>query len=204
MKKIYLTGLISLLLCPLYLQAQDEIKTIAGRDGHNGGFGALSFRTTKFKDKQLAMMGFRGGWIINRSLAIGIEAHGVIPSAEFDDITPLGRTVLLGGYGGLFLEPILFSNEIVHVTFPINTGAGWLGHHLDWEESHPAGVDELASDDVFWYVEPGISAEMNVSRHFRIGVGASRRITQELELLNTSSDDFDTMSYFLTLKWGRF
>ncbi len=183
---------------------QGRIKTLAGSGYHSGGFGAISFRFSDFQDETLAMAGFRGGWIINRTLAIGLEGHGIIPTAEFQEILPGRDAVLLGGYGGMFLEPILFSNEIVHVTFPIAGGAGWLGFHDDWEDNDDVDNEELIDDDVFWYLEPGVGLEVNVARHFRIGMGVTKRFTQDLELDFARDSDFENLNYFLTLKFGRF
>lgn len=180
----------------------DEIKTIA-RHGHSGGFGAFSFKSTKFKDVNVVTGGLRGGWIINRSLAIGIEGHGIIPTAKYDNISLTGKAVLLGGYGGMFLEPIVFSNQIVHVTFPVVGGAGWLGYHEDWEQNSDSQGD-LIDDDVFWYVEPGVAIELNVSKHFRIATGVSKRFTQDLELILTDVDEFEGTNYFITFKFGKF
>ena len=180
-----------------------DIKTLTGSGYHSGGFGAISFRYSEFQDQSIVMEGFRGGWIINRTLAIGLEGHGLIPSAEFEELLPERDAILLGGYGGLFLEPILFSNEVVHVTFPVAAGAGWLGFHDDWEDREP-DEEEIIDDDVFWYIEPGAAIEINIARHFRMGLGVSRRFTQDLELEFASASDFEKINYFLTLKFGRF
>ncbi len=59
-------------------------------------------------------------------------------------------------------------------------------------------------DDVFWYVEPGASLEFNISRAFRMAFGVSKRITQDLELVNTKGADFENMNFFMTLKVGKF
>ncbi len=186
---------------------QNDIKTLTGNGHHSGAFGAIMFKASKFNDKTFAMMGVRGGWIINRSIAIGIEAQGIIPSAKFDNISPdVGeQAILLGGYGGLFIEPILFSNHVIHVSFPIASGAGWLGYHEDWENNRNFNRrNDLIDDDVFWYVEPGIGVEVNITRHFRISTGVTKRFTQDLELLNTDDNDFNNLNYFLTLKIGKF
>lgn len=153
-----------------------------------------------------AMMGLRGGWIINRSVAIGIEAQGIIPSAKFENINPGPdeKAILLGGYGGLFIEPVLFSNNVIHITFPIASGAGWLGYHEDWEDDSIRRNNELIDDDVFWYVEPGVGMEINVTRHFRMNFGVTKRFTQDLELVDTKNKDFNNLNYFLTLKIGKF
>lgn len=186
-----------------------DIKTLSGSMNHSGGFGAFTFRTTEFRDEALVLAGFRGGWIINRTLGIGVEGHGIIPTAKYDDIVAYDNAIALGGYGGMFLELIFFSNQVVHVTFPVSGGAGWLGLHEDWENDDPTVVqpntsDDLIDDDVFWYVEPGGNIEVNVSRNFRLAFGVSKRFTQDLNLINTMSRDFENLNYYLTLKIGSF
>ncbi|UII34498.1 hypothetical protein LVD17_11825 [Fulvivirga ulvae] len=187
-----------------FKRQRDEVRTLSGGGGyHSGGFGAVSFKSSEFQDKILVMGGFRAGWIINRTLAIGFEGYGVIPTAEFDNIVPGRNAVLLGGYGGMFLEPIIFSNQVVHVTFPLAGGAGWLGLHDDWEEDYDRD-EEIIDEDVFWYVEPGVALELNVSRHFRINCGISKRFTEDLKLLASDANEFEKLNYFLTLKFGKF
>ncbi|WP_425391339.1 hypothetical protein [Ekhidna sp.] len=186
---------------------RQDIKTLSGSMSHSGGFGALSFRSTEFRDESMVLAGLRGGWIINRTLGIGVEGHGIIPTAKFDDIETGEEVNILGGYGGMFLELIFFSNEVVHVTFPVSGGAGWLGYHRTNEDvtmPMPGPVDNEVDSDVFWYVEPGANLEFNISRNFRLAMGVSKRFTQDLELINTESDAFDNLNYFITLKIGGF
>ena len=182
----------------------DDIQTLAGRNHHSGGFGAISFKATNFNDKNIVMAGFRAGWIINRSFAIGLDAYGVIPTAEYGGIDPIFNTRAVGGYGGLFLEPIVLSNKIIHITFPVSGGAGWMGYLYDWEDIGYNYDGEVVDGDVFWYIEPGAALELNVARNFRINFGASYRFTQDLQLLNTPDTAFDDWNYFLTLKFGKF
>ena len=184
-----------------------DIKTLSGSMSHSGGFGALSFRSSRFNDKSLVMAGLRGGWIINRTLGIGLEGHGVIPTTQFDNIEVGEEVDLYGGYGGMFLELIFFSNEVVHVTFPVSGGAGWLGYYKDEDLNTPWVSDdsnERVSSDVFWYIEPGANLEFNISRNFRLATGVSKRFTQDFELQNTDSDAFEKLNYYITLKVGGF
>ncbi len=183
---------------------RSEIKTLAGRNHHHGGFGALSFRGSDFRGETIVMAGFRGGWIINRAVAIGFEGHGIIPTAKYSDVTPLQDVFIIGGYGGMFIEPIILSNQVVHITFPIAGGAGWLGYLEDYENNTVDSSSDVVADDVFWYIEPGVALEVNVSRRFRIGVGMTRRFVENLELLATSTSDFENTNYFFTMKFGRF
>lgn len=100
------------------------------------------------------------------------------------------------------MEPIFFSNEIVHFTLPVSAGAGWIGYQETAPNFDYYGT--VVSEDVYWYVEPGIALELNVSRHFRMDFGVSKRFTQDFDMINTASDAFDELSYFLTLKFGGF
>lgn len=185
-----------------------QIKTLSGKMSHSGGFGALSFRTSEFRDESLVFAGLRGGWIINRTLAIGLEGHGIIPTAKFDfqleDVNDNIEASLNGGYGGLFLELIFFSNEVVHATVPVSGGAGWLGYLRSDDDNFFPGVNSEVDGDVFWYVEPGANLEFNISRNFRLDFGVSKRFTQDLELIDTESKDFENLNYYITLKIGSF
>ena len=188
---------------PRRRERRQDIKTLSGSMSHSGGFGAFSFRSTDFNDESLVMAGLRGGWIINRTLGIGVEGHGVIPTTKFEGISenPGEEVSLLGGYGGMFLELIFFSNEVVHITFPASAGAGWLGYNLT---NNNTIMSQEVDSDVFWYVEPGANLEFNISRNFRLATGLSKRFTQDFELQNTEQDAFEKLNYYITLKIGGF
>lgn len=184
---------------------RDDIRTLSGNMSHSGGFGALSIRSTSFRNQPMVLAGLRGGWIINRTLAIGLEGHGIIPTAKYDDLDPTRDVVALGGYGGMFLELIFFSNEVVHVTFPVSGGAGWMGYHIDFDEDNlPTPENGLLDEDVFWYIEPGAGIEINLSRSFRLATGVSKRFTQDFELMDTRQVAFNKMNFYVTLKVGGF
>lgn len=180
-----------------------DIHTITGRNSHGGGFGALSFKSTELENETLVMAGVRGGWIINRALGIGFEGYGIIPTATITDVNPQD-VMPIGGYGGMFLEPVFFSNQVVHVTFPVSAGAGWLGYYEENSSGFGSLDGDQVAEDVFWYVEPGASIEINIARNFRLAGGVSKRFTEDLEILETRNEDFNTLSYFITLKIGSF
>lgn len=182
-----------------------EIKTLS-RNGHSGGYGAIGFKTGEFANEHLVLGTVKGGWIINRVLAIGVDMNGIVPTSKYDGITGTAdQAILIGGFGGMFIEPIVFSNQIVHVTFPVTGGAGWLGYNRDWERNTNNDYESnLIDDDVFWYVEPGAALEINVAKNFRINLGMSKRFTEDLELLNTDLVDFEGYNYFFTFKFGKF
>ena len=185
---------------------QTEMMTLAGNHGHSGGYGAIFFKGTSFKNQTLLISGVKGAWVVNRSFGIGIEVNGIIPTAKYLGIDPegLNQAFLVGGYGGMLLEPILWSNKIIHLTFPVTIGAGWLGYIEDWENQHYYYNGKLYDDDIFWHIEPGINLEVNIARFFRAGVGITKRFAQDLDLINTSETAFDNLNYVIILKFGGF
>jgi hypothetical protein len=185
---------------------EDEIITLSGNHEHSGGYGGIFFKGTSFNNQALLITGLRGAWVVNRSFGIGLDLNGIIPTAKYPEIDPVGldQAILVGGYGGLLLEPVLWSNKIVHLTFPMSIGAGWLGYVEDWENYEYYYDGDLYDNDVFWYFEPGINVEVNVASFFRVGVGVSKRFAQDLQLVKTSAKAFDEMNYGFILKFGCF
>jgi hypothetical protein len=183
-----------------------QVHTVAGKNQHSGGYGAIIFKGSEFNEVPIFILAIRGAWVVNRSLGIGLEIDGLLPVSKYENIDPEGinSSFLVGGYGGFFLEPILWSNAVVHLTFPVTAGAGWMGYIEDWENNTYNYNGDLYDHDVFWYVEPGVNLEVNVARFFRIGLGVSKRFTQDLVLINTPSDAFDNLNYSVTLKFGGF
>lgn len=187
---------------------RQEIQTLSGSLNHSGGYGALYFKASEFLDNTIIMTGIRGAWVLNRSFGIGMEVTGIIPVAKFDGIDPEGeqKAILLGGYGGFFVEPIFWSNRAIHITFPVSAGSGWLGYIEDWDDNDNSYnyEDNLYGDDIFWYVEPGAVIELNVSRSFRLNFGVSKRFTEDLELIGTDASEFEKINYTFTMKFGSF
>ena len=187
---------------------EKEIQTLSGSLNHSGGYGALIFKSSEFLEKTIITTGIRGAWVLNRSFGIGMEVTGIIPLAKFDDIDPEGehKAILLGGYGGFFIEPIFWSNKAIHITLPISAGSGWLGYIEDWDDNDYNNnfEDNLYDDDVFWYIESGAVLELNVSRSFRIDFGVSKRFTENLELIGTDAEEFENINYSFTMKFGGF
>ncbi|HLF34153.1 MAG TPA: hypothetical protein VI583_07945 [Cyclobacteriaceae bacterium] len=186
---------------------QDEIQTLTSGLRHSGGYGAILFKSGSFKSKALILTGVRGVWVINRAFGIGLEANCIAPINSYEGMDPnnLEKAYLVGGYGGIFIEPILWSNKVVHITFPVSGGSGWLGYISDWQNDHydPTRSD-LFDDDLFWYLEPGAVIEANVTRFMRLNAGITGRFTQNIELINTNPSEFERMNFIIGLKFGKF
>lgn len=182
---------------------EGEIKTLLSDVKHHGGFISFSVKTSSL-NKQLAIMpGFRLAWVMNRKLALGIEGYGLAPTIRQDAFFSSQIKVRpLFGYGGFFIEPIINSNKAIHFTFPLMLGTGWAGYVDDWSNDWSNG--ELREEQLFWVLEPAANLEANLTRRLRFTLGASYRMTKELNLLNANKKDFNGLSYNFAFKLGIF
>lgn len=203
MKKTLLTSLIMLIGISLFSQNNDdEIKTIFnnGRTSH-GAYGALSINYSQIDGKDAFLVGARGAWLINHSIGIGLAGYGFINDIDtYDSFNNSDSDLdLVGGYGGLLIEPILFPKSPIHISLPIVIGAGGITYTDNFRWDH-----HNYETDAFFVIEPGIEIEFNVIRFMRIAAGAYYRHTSDIELEGTDKDVLNGFSTGITLKFGKF
>jgi hypothetical protein len=100
------------------------------------------------------------------------------------------------GYGGFFMEYILASRKIVHLSFNALIGGG--GVQLR------DAYDYWEFEDDFFVFEPGAELELNFSPNFRIGVGGSYRYVAGADLVGLDSRDLSGPSVNLNFKFGHY
>ena len=152
----------------------------------NGGYGGISFGWTQIDGKGAMIIGARAAWIANHHFALGFAGNGFF--SDFyngEDYNPADY-FLAGGYGGILIEPIFFPMAPVHFSIPIIFGAGGVtaAPSGGWDtHNDPYYYNNYYYDsDAFFVFQPGIEAEFNIVKFFRIGVGASYRFTDGINL----------------------
>ncbi len=185
----------------------DEIRTIFSNPHTNGFYGALTFGYSQIDGKDAFVTGGRGAFIIDHSLAIGLGGYGFANNLDYHTYMndhPLNYT-LAGGYGGIFIEPILGGTMPVHVSFPVLFGVGGAtlieNYGYNYWEHLP--FDDYGTD-VFFVVEPAVELEFNLTTYFRAAAMVSYRHTSNVELYNTDSDVLRGLNFGATFKFGKF
>ncbi len=152
----------------------------------NGGYGALTLGWTQVEGKSAMLIGARAAWIANHHFALGFAGNGF-----FNDFYNGGDNnpedyILAGGYGGILIEPIFFPMAPIHFSIPIIFGAGGVtaAPSGGWDNYNDPYYynNYYYSSDAFFVVQPGIEAEFNIVKFFRIAVGASYRLTSGINL----------------------
>jgi len=187
-------------------KSDEEMKTLFGNQRSNGGYGAFWLGYSIIDDKSAMQFGARGSWIIQHSFALGFGGTGFINEYHYD--ASLGREVFLtGGYGGLFLEPIIYPNSPVHMSFPILIGAGGISY-VSYDDPNN-DYNYIEDYDTFMIFEPSAEIELNLTRFMRIALGASYRLPYRFNVGTSgngyaSAESLQGFSYNLSFKFGSF
>jgi hypothetical protein len=182
-----------------------EMKTLLGRNREGGAYVAFSGGYSVIDDQHAILLGGRLEWITSHYLGVGFGATGFIN--EFHYEPSLNRDVFLaGGYGGLYIEPILLPRFPVHLSFPVLFGAGGVSY-VSKESDYNNNLIE--DSEAFLLIEPSAEIELNLTRFFRFSVGASYRLPTAFNVglsgtPKASAESIKGLSYMVTFKFGKF
>jgi hypothetical protein len=130
----------------------------------SGWFLSPTFGTTGFDGRLNYTPGLRGGIYLNKRFAVGIAAQGVASSA-----TKLNDHEVrnLGSYGGLLLQYVWRSDQLIHGTLESTIGNG------RWCAVGTGNSD--CSEKAFLVFEPVANMEINIAKHVRLASGVGYR-----------------------------
>lgn len=215
-----LTFLFAFLVAVMVSNAQDntqqtsnEMKVIFGKDGKPsvGWFIGIEPGYTQFDDRDVWLCGMNFGMVIDHRLSLGFAGHGWNnrEGMYYQDVTDTAGAYLEGGYGGLLVEYTLFPESLVHLTFPVLIGGGGASYVTDkeypeWDEDEWDTHHAVIDDDLFFVIEPGVRAEINIVKFMRLTAGVSYRYTDKLQLVNTPDNLMNNFTATMGLKFGKF
>lgn len=183
-----------------------EMKTLLGSDITHGAYGAITIGYSQIDNEDSWLIGGRAAWILNHSVGIGFAGYGFANDIYLDEINNDKEAYdLVGGYGGLLIEPIFFSRELVHLTMPIIVGAGGVTEapHNYWEQED-YWDNKTYEASGFFVLEPGLEIELNLTRFMRVSGGASYRLASEIDIPNVDQNALNGFSTYFSLKFGKF
>lgn len=189
--------LFAILLLALPLNAQ-EAETLIGGDIESGGFGGPVLKFGPINGETGVLVGGRGGWIINHTFILGGGGYGLVSNVKARTADSVLGNRLMMGYGGLELEYVASSNQLVHLSIHALIGGGAVSY-----QTNNASMRN-GSSDAFFIAEPGVSVNLNVTKFFRIAAGASYRYVAGLASKLSTNADLSGPTGVLTLKFGKF
>jgi hypothetical protein len=199
MRKVTLAGLILLMAIASWSQER-EYKTIVDfNDVRISGMGGVIMQFTA-ADGEFAHMLGGGGAILLGDFFFGAYGLGLtnqipVDQAKFTDYQPGDKLTI--SHGGFWLGYSLFGDRAIHMNFSSLLGWGNLGVRADYypENLWPDGIFVLC---------PTMEVELNLTKFFRLGVGASYNIYTFVDLPGYTASDFSAPGGFLSFKFGWF
>lgn len=199
-----LTGVLLgvVLICLLSGPALAGDEVLIGGPLDYGGYGGPVLKVAPVKNEAGVFLGGYGGWYINHCFLIGAGAYGLVSEIKAPATGPKGETLYYEmGYAGLVFEYVNNSRRLVHYTVSTLIGAGGLGYKYkisegDWPFNY--------ADDAFFIIEPDLNVELNVSKHFRVGLGVGYRLLSGLRMEGIANEDLSGAYANLIFKFGSF
>jgi hypothetical protein len=161
----------------------------------HGGYGAFSMKYKQMDDKSTLLIGGRGGWIANHKFSVGLAGYGIV-SDQFKLPESTFNSYFTGGYGGAYVEAILFSNQLINLSIPFECGGGEL-----------VRIDNKNDNSYvsFLYAEPSVELDLNVAKGFKMSLGTYYMLKGKIGSTNTlNSNIINGFSVGVQFKWGLF
>jgi hypothetical protein len=210
-KQIILSVLIILASSAAFSQQSDstkkprEFQTLLGDNRPGGFYGSFTIGYSEIDNYQAVLFGGKFMWIASHSFGFGFGGTGFINEYHYEPA--LDRDVFLtGGYGGLYIEPILMPKYPVHLSFPCLLGAGGISYISKESTDYHNMIED---SEAFLIAEPAVELELNLTHNFRLALGTSYRFTTAFEVGSNASQTVNSeslkgFSYMITFKFGRF
>lgn len=192
-----------LLLSSTSLIAQEDTKTLFDSPISLSKIGIMvdpGFQVTKIAGESAGFFLFRGGLVFNDRITLGGfygQLMNDVRPASFVNVLP-ERAHLDSYKAGGFVEYTVFSNKVVHFTFPLAVGVIEMeideeGRGFDYEETKTL------------FIEPGAQVEVNLHRFARLHAGMGYRIMgSEIENFPGVPQADDALTFQVGLKMGLF
>ncbi|MEM9672671.1 MAG: hypothetical protein AAF992_08745 [Bacteroidota bacterium] len=146
------------------------------------------------------IMGVRGGVMLSPNLTVGGAYHwtlnNISPQSEVVDNLYMDMRL-----GGAFVEYTLWSNRVLHLTFPLMVGMGEV--EMDWETDIDTDTNPYGEEN-FFFIEPSAQLEVNIMRNVRLHTGVAYRIVGNMDYRRMDQADINGLTGVVGLKFGVF
>jgi hypothetical protein len=192
MSRIALVILSILLLCPRPAGAEPETILQGGID--SGFFGAPVVKFSEVEQEFAVLAGLRGGWIINHSLSLGLGGYGLSNNVQLEGLSGPDKRDIEFGYGGVEIEYINSSDDLLHFTIYTLIGAGGIGL---------PNIEPDEAEAVFVF-EPMFNLVINVSAALRIETGGGYRWVSDTNSPYYSNEGMSAFTAGFSFLFGKF
>jgi hypothetical protein len=186
---------------------EDKAVLISKGNFKPGGYGAPVFKFTQIGTNEVGLFfGLRTGFIMNDYFSLGLGANilfNPIDRSKIGGYTYIGPdSVVNMAYGGILLEYYIFPKSFIHVSIGVLIGGGAFafqdGNYWQYQKFNPQTLNG------FFTLEPEVNVFINITKFFRIGVGATYRYVTGIKDPNITDAKLCGFGGQLMLQFGWF
>jgi hypothetical protein len=191
--------LVFLGLCLIAASAHAYDNTLIKPETKVGGYLCAVTKHAKIQNAYALLVGGKAYLLVDHRWAIGGGGYGVVNDLVPEDLRDSELDRLRMAYGGLAFEYIPWHESVVHLTLGVLVGAG----QAKYEGAKRDPVTGEDSDG-FFVAEPEVNLEFNVTRFWRMDLGASYLYVNGSDLADLPDEDLSGLAGNLTFKFGTF
>ncbi len=181
--------------------ADRPMNTLIKSDKGFGGHLSLNVKGTEVYDETVVLAGGELVFTLNHALNIGVAGYGMPSRVEYKDPNKdyFWTPNVEMGYGGLFVEPVFFDQQVVHFTVPVLIGAGWAGlSDSRYYSSSNHDQYKVLDETAFFVFEPGLNMEVNLARNVKFTLGGSYRMISGTDFRDAQITDSDLSGFSIS------
>ncbi len=188
MKKYLLVFVLIFLVNSVFAE---EFKQDTLADTSINGYISIENKFSYINDQFAIINGIKLAFIIDHSWVIG-GGMWMLSNIVYGNGSYSGNELDLA-YGGLWLEYIFLSEQIIHFSIGMTSGVG-LGSFTN--------ITKDPSN--FFILEPELHVIFNIAKNFRLELGVGYRYIAGVKMAGTSNEDLRGITGNVILKFGSF
>lgn len=160
-------------------------------------YGGVFAKSNKVLGEYQPMIGGMGAIVFNEKIALGAYGNGMVGNIDFkgsDLINEDSKDLNLNmGYGGLFAEYFIISNQGLRLSIPVKLGYGAVGIYED-------DTDERIEKSRLLVLESELNLDFRIGPNFAISAQAGYRLADVKDLYNINDNDVSGWNFDLGIK----
>lgn len=164
-------------------------------------------KVSKLIENYQLYTGLKGGIIFNDKIALGLAGGGFVTEEVFQGLNDLGQEAYLNtisAYGGFYIDYFIPTESPVVISFPMLVGVGGVALFSAIKVDNVVYDEEMVEGGVFFIYEPAISADVNLTKFLRAGLGIGYRFAFKGDMDRVSARDYSALTFNLNIKFGSF
>jgi hypothetical protein len=188
---------LAMILTSAALTAQEQ--TLLSRNMTHGGYGSWGVHVSQLNGETAYLSTSRLVWLINHSYSLGLGGYDLIGSVDGPLTLDSESRFINLDLGGVELGYIFAPNSVIHGSIRVLGSLGQVEYHNDNLDDPWQGEEDFVAAIV-----PSVDLMVNVTSFIHMGINASYRIVNGVDLDGLTNADLSGPSLGAVIQFGKF